>query len=290
MPAKTVKLKSGVTVDIESTQHAGPLTAVKFKKDNGWCITTIGGVGCIGTLHEIHQGAIYHLEGQFVENTQYSTWDFKFKSYTVNVNTTNGIRELLIKECPGLGPSLANRLVTKFQSQTLKVIETEPGKIADFLKIGFEDASRISEWAKGQAANLDMKQRLYKIGITQGKVKKIIDLYGMNAEQKIKKDCFDLTKVHGFGFKTVAQIADLIGVPADDPGRLRAALKYSIDELSNEGHSCLHCNDVIRKAFELTAVNQSKLKPHLQSLLELHELISEHEPWDEYKKTNNLSL
>lgn len=193
-------------------------------------------------------------------------------------------------ECPGLGPSLANRLVTKFQDQTLKVIENEPGKIADILKIGFEDASKISEWAKGQAANLDMKQRLYKIGITQGKVKKIIDLYGMNAEQKIKKDCFELTKVHGFGFKTVAQIADLIGIPVDDPGRIKAALKYSIEELSGEGHSCLHCNDVIRKAFELTTVHQSKLKPYLQQLLDSHELISENEDWEKYKETYQLSL
>lgn len=287
---KKVRLKSGVTVDILATAHQGQLSSVILKKDSGWGIFVIGGVSCVGVLHEIQVGAAYSLVGKYEENKKYNSWDFKVSSYTVDINTSNGIRELLINECPGLGPSLVNRLVTNFQQSTLQVLEREPQKVAEFLGTTLEQATKFSQWAKGQSANLDMKQRLYKIGITQGKVKKIIESYGANAEAKIKKDCFGLTGIHGFGFKTVAAIADLIGVPKDDPGRIKAALKYSLEELQNEGHTCLHANDVLRAAHQLTAVHQNKISPLLEEMITNQELIKETEDWGEYSKKRGIKL
>lgn len=280
---KTVKLKSGVTIDIEAKEHSGPLTAVKHKGDRDWCVVVIGGVTCVGVFHELLMGSRYELEGLFEENKKFNTWNFKTKSYKVEVDTTLGIKHLLLTECPGIGPSIANRLATRFQKETLNVIKDSPEKVVEFLKIKPEVASEMQKWAAGQAANLDIKQRLYRIGITPGQVSKLISEFGNNAEQKIKKDCFGMTKIKGFGFKTVAKIADLIGIPPDDKGRIKAALLYSIETLYDEGHTCLPCSDVVRTACELTGVVQEKILPVLEVMIKDKSIISNNQNWDECK-------
>ena len=282
---KIVKLKSGVKVDIEAKTHSGQLTAVRFKGEGSWAIITVGGVDCVGTFPELMMGATYQMEGVFEENKKYNTWNFKAKQYSVEVDTTIGIKHLLLTECPGLGPALANRLVTRFQKETLKLIEKEPKAISEFLGISLDLAMKMQGWAAGQSANLDIKQRLYRIGITQGQVSKLIAAYGNNAEQKIKKDCFGMTKIKGFGFKTVAQIADLIGVPPDDPGRLKAALLYSIETLYNEGHVCIPCTEIIREACSLTGIVQQKVTPILEEMIKEKSIVTELEDWDKYKET-----
>lgn len=266
---KLVKLKSGVTVNVLSKQYSGVLTQTIHKTDRGFAIVKVNGVSCLGLLPSPVMGAKYSFDGAFEEDKKYNTWQFKFKKFEVEIDHIHGMRDYLIREAPGLGPQLATKIVNEFRDRTLDVLENQPETLASrFPGISVDKAICLQDWAKGERSNFHIKERLYTIGLTPSQVTKTIAHYGNNAERKIKEDCFKLTEIHGFGFKTVSAIADMIGIPKDDPGRIKASLLHAITVMCDEGHTCVARSQVVRESCALLALNQNLVAPIFDKMIE----------------------
>jgi len=245
----------------------------------------------VGVIPKANVGAEYLLTGEWEENLKFGGWQFVFKSYECFVNSQHGLKELLVRECKHIGPQLASRLVNKFGDKTMHVLCTDPASLTLVAGVSQNIALAVNEWAKAERSNLQLKERLYAIGMLPNQVEKVINQYGHNAEEKIRKDCFSLTEIKGFGFKTVAKIADLLGVPKTDPGRIKAAILYQLNESCEEGgHTHLPASELIREVAILCEIGQQSIEPVLEAMIKKGELLTNETDWKAYSESNGLVL
>ena len=290
-PSTIIKLSSGVKIDTTAKKHQGTLTRVIWKGKGDFKIVKIGGVTCLGVIHEIAQGALYTLEGQFTENPRYQDWNFKFSSYSADINEKHGMLEYLSREAHGIGPKIAAELIKAYKDNVIRNLANSPASVCQDIKgISYEKSLELQTWANGELSNREVKEKLYQIGLKPAQVAKLIKTYGSNAEAQIKKDCFKLVEVAGFGFKTVSAIADMIGVPASDPGRIKAALLFAFNQMQDEGHTCVTKADLIREACALLQLKQTTVLPCIDELVNDGHLIDESMTLERYNAINGLSI
>ncbi len=91
----------------------------------------------VGHLAGVAEGETLTLKGQWSSHPKYGD-QFKAESYEVTLPATiSGIRRYLgsgmIK---GISKSLADRIVDRFQDQTLEIIENQPEKLREITGIG----------------------------------------------------------------------------------------------------------------------------------------------------------
>jgi exodeoxyribonuclease V alpha subunit len=284
-----VRLSSGAKIDIDIKELKGQISRMRYKSDtNGFVVFSCNGVNCVGIMPDAKIGINVKLFGSLHENKKYNNWDFKFEKYETEIEEGAGIISLLSREAPGIGPGIAARIISVFGDDTLSVITKDCTRLTQIPGITAEKARTISDWANKEIAVINTKQKLYKIGLMPAQVSKVIIKYGADAERKIKIDCFSLTEIHGFGFKTVASIADMLGIPEDDPGRIKAAIHYATEELcESHGHTCIKSVDLIRKVCELTGVHQGKITPLIEQEIASQSLVTEKTDWEELLKESD---
>lgn len=230
-----------------------------------------------GSIHGAIVGMKYRLDGRWMKDTQRNTWVFNFKSSELTFDASKeGFVKYLSTEVKGIGPKLAEVIYEKYGANAFETLETNPIQVSnDIPGISLERASEISAYLKKEAGLRDLRKRMYSIGLTNWQINTIIQKHGKDSEKVLRENCFSLTEIKGLGFKRVSSIADMLSIPKDDPGRMRAAVMYAIDALMEDGHTCVLGHEVICKAQELLDVKHANITDVLEQLVNEGLLASE---------------
>lgn len=262
----------------------GELKAIRFaNQETNWCIVTIQDektnkiIPCLGTMNPRILGAIYEVEGNAVFDTKRNEWQLQFTKCQKILNMNiNGVIDYLSKEAPGLGPAKAKKLVDRFGDKTLETIEKSTGKILETISdFSLGQAETLQEFVKRESARAKTKEALYSVNLTPGLIKKIIEHLGDNAHEKLAANVFELTKVSGIGFLTCCKVADKIGIPPHDPGRVRAGILFSVEELMSQGHCCVSGHDLIVYSVKILSVNKDIVVKHIKELIEEKKVLTQ---------------
>jgi ATP-dependent exoDNAse (exonuclease V) alpha subunit len=265
-----VKLKSGKRFDKTAKHFTGTLLEVKFSGANDFVICNIDKVMCKGKIKDPVIGASYAMTGKLVFNDKFKDWNFEFDSYEAKIDEERGLVQYLAREAPGVGPAMANKLVALHGFGIMDTLRSD-GPVAGLTDRQHKD---LKAWAEREGSNSGVKERLYAIGLSVSQVNKLLNHYGHNAEDKIRNDCFSLTEIKGFGFKTVSAIANLLGIPTHDKGRIKAAIVYAADYLTDEcGHVHLTVAQLVKEACALLSLNQDAIIPVMIEMLQEEELL-----------------
>lgn len=158
----------------------------------------------------------------------------------------SGIIAYLNAQIKGVGPKLAQKIVSTFREDTLTVLDSCPSKLVEVDGIS---PARCEDFSKQLQEQRDLRHALlflqrHGIAIHYG-----LRLYKKYQNQTIEKVCQDpfllAKEMYGIGFKTADLIATCLGVPLNSPNRIVAGIQYSLDELQEEGHTCYPLNDFI---------------------------------------------
>jgi exodeoxyribonuclease V alpha subunit len=242
------------------------------RSDNGFYILnvrvrTVEGI-VKGVMTDCKENMTYKFVGVRQHDTARNTVFVKITTAEEILDATpHGIISYLATECPTVGDTMAAALVEKYGLNTLNCLN-DPHRLALEVKgIDIERAAKISDWAKSEEANRGTKKELYTIGCTPGQIKRILAAYGANAKEKMQKDCFRLIELDGFGYSTVAKIADLMGIPKTDPGRIQAGIVACFQSFFDEGDVCVARSNIIRDAGELVGVSQQAIVEQLDKMI-----------------------
>ncbi|WP_201457019.1 ATP-dependent RecD-like DNA helicase [Chlamydia sp. 17-3921] len=148
----------------------------------------------------------------------------------------NYLTSKLIK---GIGPKLATKIIETFQTETARVLDFHPERLAEvpgISKTRLESlCKQLQEQKKLRSTLLFLQQ--YNIAIHYG-----VRIYKKYQEKSIEKICEDpfllAREMEGIGFKTADFIAMRLGVPPNSQSRLCAGIQHSLEELQEEGHTC----------------------------------------------------
>lgn len=195
-------------------------------------------VTIVGNLPEVNPGESLRLLGAWTTHQQYGRQFKVERCEQVLPATVEGIRRYLgsglIK---GVGPVTAARIVQRFGTDTLRVLDEEPQRLREALGVGPKRAALIAKAWEEQRHIREVMLFLQSHGVTTGLAVKIYKTYGDEALKVVQEDPYRLARdIWGVGFKTADKIARDLGLPPDAPSRVQAGVAHTLSELADEGH------------------------------------------------------
>ncbi|MFJ2820804.1 ATP-dependent RecD-like DNA helicase [Streptomyces toxytricini] len=195
----------------------------------------------VGSLLGAQPGESLRMEGRWGSHPQYGR-QFTVENYrTVLPATVQGIRRYLgsglIK---GIGPRIADRIVEHFGTDTLDVIEADPGRLVEVPGLGPKRTRMIGAAWEEQKAIKEVMVFLQGVGVSTSIAVRIYKKYGDASISVVRNQPYRLAAdVWGIGFLTADRIAQAVGIPHDSPDRVKAGLQYVLSQSADQGHCFL---------------------------------------------------
>jgi len=251
----------------------GVLDHVRHRSDSGWTVATIvdddGGEvrTIVGVVPVLDPGCTYAFEGEWSDDPK---WGIQFrvhKATSVQPSTIRGMERLLGSGAfPNVGPSRAKKIVDEWGQDALQVVFKTPEKLVVIKGINERRTGVIREEAHRYQERAGLMVDLYRYGLTQWQIGRLIQRYGPRASQVLKENPYQvITEIKGFGFKTVDSIAARVGVPRDDIRRARAAVLHLLEEAAGEGH-CYLTEDELLERRDQVGLSAEKLQEGIGAL------------------------
>jgi exodeoxyribonuclease V alpha subunit len=238
-------------------------TVAKLKTSKTNSIVTV-----IGTMSSVKAGQFLKMEGTWETHPKYGQ-QFKISSYKETLPATiDGIKKYLKSGIvKGIGPSTADKMINHFKAEIFEIIEKYPEKLLEIEGIGEAKAALIcNAWNYNHAARRLM-QLLQKAGVKTSFCAKMLKQYGTDAVDIIRNDPYRLTlDIPDIGFYLADRIAMNLGVPSDDPTRVKACIINVVQQFINEGHVFIyehqlveHCQRLYQLEFDIIEYSIEKL-------------------------------
>jgi len=192
----------------------------------------------VGNAFELQCGETLEVTGKWVLNKNYGE-QFEIENIkTIEPNTISGIQSYLgsglIK---GVGPVTAERIVSHFKLDTLKVLDNKPERLKEIGGIGKKKIDLIKmSWEKHRNIR-DVMIFMQSVGIGHAYSMKIYNKYGDNSISIIKSNPYRLSEdIFGIGFKTSDKIALRTGIKKDSIFRIKAGIIYILKGAEDSGN------------------------------------------------------
>lgn len=253
-----------------------------FNEENSYAVAKVrlsSGelVTVTGELPHLYVGEKLRLTGQWVEHKEYG------KQFQVHIReseiptTEKGIERFLASGfVKGVRSATAKKLVARFGVSALDVIENDPERVAEIPGISLAKAQKMAQHIKAYSDIQRIIVFLQGIGIGPGYAMKIYRRYQGEAVALVRENPYRLADdIIGIGFKKADQIAQNLGIQPDSPYRIRAALRYLMNELCNEGHIFVDEHILTDAAVKELAVGELPVAAEIERLIVEKEFIRE---------------
>lgn len=167
----------------------------------------------------------------------------------------------------GIGPVYAKRIVEKFGTDTLNVIDQNPDQLLEIEGLGGKRLDRIKSCWSDQKSIRDVMVFLQSYGISPSYAQKIFKRYGSSSISKVRDNPYYLARdISGIGFKTADTIAQNLGIAKNAPQRIDSGIEYALQELSSDGHVCYVKQEFLDEAAKMLEVDRDLIESRLQAL------------------------
>lgn len=241
--------------------------------DNGYSVLVLVCEGeeytCVGTFKSVEQGETLEVKGEYVEHPVYGT-QLKVEEYrsVAPEDAASMERYLGSGAIKGIGPSLAARIVKKFGSDTFRIIEEEPERLAEIKGISEKKAREIAVLAEEKKDMREAMVFLQQYGISNALAVKIYNTYGMNIYGIMRENPYKLAEdISGIGFRIADEIASKIGIHTDSDYRIRSGILYTLLQSTQEGHCYLPKEELLNRSAGLLEVEKELMEPQLANLM-----------------------
>jgi len=221
-----------------------------------------------GDVQDAYEGADVQLAGTWMEHRKFG-WQLKATAVQVELaSTANGVAAWLAHRMPDVGPVIAGRLVTHFDTDELwDVIENashrlrEVDGLGEHLEHGIVEAYAVFKHEREQFAGLAA------LGLKPPQIRAAIRLWAADALLTITDNPYVLMQLPGVGFKQADAIAMRNGMKRADPRRIHAGLVLAAVTGERDGHTCHRENKLTSIACgkDLLSLAPRLVRPHFAS-------------------------
>ena len=227
-----------------------------------------GLVTAVGSFAALTPGEVLKMEGSWDKHPRYGE-QFKVERYEAEAPATlQGIEKYLgsglIK---GVGPVTAQRIVRRFGTETLDVIDSQDERLLEVEGIGRGRLEQIRRAWTDQRGIRDLMVFLQGHGVSPVHATRIYKQYGGEARRIVQENPYRLASdITGIGFLTADRIAAKMGFSHDGNERAEAGLTYAMLQASEEGHVCLPRMLLLERARTLLEIPAESLDAALDRL------------------------
>ncbi len=253
--------------------------------DNGYTILKVNVKGyddlvtVVGSLLDANVGSVLLVDGDWKIDTKYGKQFIAQKWEETMPATIYGIEKYLgSRLIKGVGPKFAKKIVQKYGTDTLTVIEDNPDDLICVEGIGIKRVRMIKESWERQKEVKNIMLFLQDHGVSTSFAAKIYKAYGNESIDKVKENPFRLADdIWGIGFKTADSIAEKLGVGKETYVRLRSGIMYTLSELADEGHVYAAREQLYQRAVALLEAEREYIVMTMDHMLKEKDLIQEEE-------------
>ena len=234
-------------------------------------------VTVVGSMPETHVGSILQLEGDWRIDAKYGR-QFSVAVFEETMPATAyGIEKYLGSGLvKGIGPKFAHRIVQKFGTDTLDIIEENPKRLLDVDGIGKVRLDRIRKSWQEQKEIRNIMLFLQSHDVSTGHATKIFKTYGADSLRVVQDNPYRLADdIWGIGFHTADTIAKKLGFDHVRPERLRSGLLYTLNRLADDGHCFATESQLLKAGSDLLEVETGPLEAVLQAMTLSGDLVTE---------------
>jgi exodeoxyribonuclease V alpha subunit len=231
----------------------------------------------VGALLGAQPGETLRLSGRWSSHPRFGR-QFEVDSYTTVLPATiQGIQRYLGSGLvKGIGPVFAERIVTHFGLDTLRVIEEEPDRLIEVPGLGPKRTAKITAAWEEQKAIKEVMVFLQGVGVSTSLAVRIYKQYGDASISTVRNEPYRLAAdVWGIGFKTADTIAQAVGIPHDSPERVKAGLRYTLSEATDSGHCYLPQPQLVADAVKILNVPADLVASCLDALVAAEGVVRE---------------
>ena len=246
-------------------QLKGHIERVTFSSDKSGfsvCKLKVRGerdlVTIVGNMVNPVPGEFVELEGKWITHPKFGN-QLQIEQYKTLVPATQlGIQKYLgsglIK---GIGPIMAKRIVKRFGTQSLEIIEKNIPMLSQVEGIGKKRIEMIQTAWEEQKEVRTVMLFLQSHGVSTAYAAKIFKTYGQDSIHIVKENPYRLSRdIFGIGFITADNIAQKLGMEKHAPQRIEAGLEYVLHKLSDDGHVCYPYNQLCQKIQQMLEVEK----------------------------------
>lgn len=194
--------------------------------------------------------------GDWREDRRYGR-QFAAESVSVVMPTSrDGIRRYLeAGHVKGVGPALAKRMLDRFGTDVLGVIDDDPERLLTIPGVGKATLTKIKESWSAQRGVRDLLVLLAQHGLGGARAFRIQNQYGDQAVAVIRENPYRLAaEIRGIGFQIADTLARGLGFGKESPERALAALRHVLTRARERGDCGVTLEQAVAESVELLEV------------------------------------
>jgi exodeoxyribonuclease V alpha subunit len=213
-----------------------------------------------GPLGHVTAGEQLLCTGEYREHPRHGR-QFVVESFRAMLPTSaEGVELWLTRRVPGVGPVFARSIVRHFGAENVFAeLDRDPDQLREVRTRSGRPLSRkavlhaIAAWRE-VATIREVETFLFTHGIGAGIAARLVREYGDDVLAVLCTNPYRLTEIRGIGFKNADRIAQSLGIEPDDPQRLRAGLRFVLQQAEADGNTFLLFPELWRNAARLLGV------------------------------------
>lgn len=153
---------------------------------------------------------------------------------------------------PGIGPARARRLVQAFGRYSARALARDPDGVSRATGLRMDQALAVQQTWNEHIEEHRSNLQLQHAGLAPHQADAAVQHYGEEANKILRRDPYRLAReVKGIGFQSADRCARRIGIELDDPQRLQAGIRETLERANGNGHSALDAERVATEAQKL---------------------------------------
>ena len=241
-------------------------------------------VTIVGPLGHVAAGEQLVCTGAFSKHPRYG-WQFSVETFRSALpRSPDGVVRWLAARVSGIGPAFARAIVNHFGAEEVFAeLDRRPERLREVRTRSGRAISRksveraIAAWRE-VATIREVEAFLFTHGISAGLAARLVRRYGDEVVAVLTHDPYRLVELPRVGFKIADGIARSLGVELDDPQRLRAGLRFVLEEAESDGNTFLPLTELWQRAGTLLGVGElDPLESAVRALAAAGEVVVEGE-------------
>lgn len=206
-------------------------------------------------------GLEYRFGGKWITHHKYGR-QFHFDSYTPVTPTSEAGTIAYLQQAAGIGRVTALRIWIAYGKDSLDTIKTRPKEVGANIKgltvAKATDAAKLFiRIERMESTTIELSGLLLGRGFPKKAVKWAINLYSVNAAEKIKAEPYVTMECHGVGFKLADALYLSLGFPPEAIERQARCIVYAMQ--SDTNGNTWHSGDLLSKALSVNVGSASGL-------------------------------
>ncbi len=240
----------------------GTVTRVTFERDEtGFRVVRVavdGGVEelVVGVMPRVVRGSEVRVVGRRVDDPRFGKQIAVDSVTPVEPQGREGFVRFISGLVKGIGPRLAERVVEHFGDDAMRVLDEDPGRLAEVRGVSARVASSAAiAWvdARASAAHLSL---LMGLGLPRGLAYRVVKRFGAATGHVVEREPYRLShEVPGIGFLTADRLARRAGIPPTAEPRLDAGVVHVLGEATERGHTVVERAAIEDRAAEVLEVD-----------------------------------